>query len=266
MINAMISVILSGAVLPLVYFTVAVITAVSIMTKGSIAVGVSALAASAFSYVGVAGFIGNLMERREKHYRTIDLVVFGAIDTVLVATAFGLAYWSDFQVGFSDYTIDGFYWVLLGTAVPLLVVSPSDVLRGWTPKQRPAPSMISVLLQAIFSRGIPILIYTTLSLIAAISITIKGSLVVGIGVLVACAFSFFGTATFVGSFLARKEKAYTMIDLIGIGSIAAILVAVSFMLAYWTGFRVIFEGYVIDGVYWMLIGMALLVTTKQNAL
>jgi hypothetical protein len=128
--------------------------------------------------------------------------------------------------------------------------------------------MISVLLQAIFSRGIPILIYTTLSLIAAISITIKGSLVVGIGVLVACAFSFFGTATFVGSFLARKEKAYTMIDLIGIGSIAAILVAVSFMLAYWTGFRVIFEGYVIDGVYWMLIGMltALLVTTKQNAL
>jgi hypothetical protein len=36
---------------------------------------------------------------------------------------------------------------------------------------------------------------------------IKGSLVVGLGVLAACAFSFFGTATFVGSFLARKEKA-----------------------------------------------------------
>ncbi len=59
MINAMIRIILSGAVLPLVYFTVTVITAISIMTKGSIAVGASALAASAFSYVGVAGFIGN---------------------------------------------------------------------------------------------------------------------------------------------------------------------------------------------------------------
>jgi hypothetical protein len=120
MISAMI-----GAVLPLVYFTVTVITAVSIMTKGSIAVRASALAASAFSYVGVAGFIGNLMERRKKHYRTVHLVGFGAIETLLVAAAFGLAYWSDFQVGFFDYTIDGFYWVLLGAAVPLLVVSPT---------------------------------------------------------------------------------------------------------------------------------------------
>ena len=269
MINAMISVILSGAVLPLVYFTVTVITAVSIMTNGSIAVGVSALAASAFSYVGVAGFTGNLMERREKHYRTIDLVVFGAVWMIVVAAAFGLAYWSDFQIGFSDYTIDGFYWVLLGAAIPLLVVNPADVLKGWTPGERTSgPPIIGTLLQAIFGCGILILIYTLLSLIASISIMIKGSLGVGFGVLAACAFSFFGTATFVGSFLARKEKAYRAIDLIGIGSIAAILVALSFMLAYWTGFRVIFEGYVIDGFYWVLIGMltALLVTRKQDAL
>jgi hypothetical protein len=128
--------------------------------------------------------------------------------------------------------------------------------------------MISVLLQAIFNRAIPVLIYTIMSLIAAISIMIKGSIIVGLGVPAACAFSFFGTATFVGSFLARKEKVYRAIDLIGIGSIAAILVAVSFVLAYWTGFRVIFEGYVIDGFYWMLIGMltALLVTREQDAL
>ena len=117
-------------------------------------------------------------------------------------------------------------------------------------------------------RAILTLIYAIVSLIAAISITIKGSFVVGMGVLVACAFSFFGTATFVGSFLARKEKAFTVIDLIGIGSIAAILVAMGFMLAYWTGFRVIFEGWIIDGFYWLLIGMltALLVTRKENAL
>jgi hypothetical protein len=128
--------------------------------------------------------------------------------------------------------------------------------------------MISAMFQAIFSRGIPILIYTILSVIAAISIMIKGSFVVGIGVLAACAFSFFGTATFVGSFLARKEKALRMTDLIGIGSIAVILVVVSFMLAYWTGFRVIFEGWIIGGFYWLLIGMltALLVTRKQDAL
>jgi hypothetical protein len=117
-------------------------------------------------------------------------------------------------------------------------------------------------------RAVLTLIYSILSLIAAISIMIKGSLVVGLGVLAACAFSFFGTATFVGSFLARKEKAFRAIDLIGIGSIATILVALAFMIAYWTGFRVIFESYVIDGFYWVLIGMlaALLATTKQNAL
>jgi hypothetical protein len=117
-------------------------------------------------------------------------------------------------------------------------------------------------------RAILTLIYAIVSLITAISIMIKASLVVGLGVLVACTFSFFGTVTFVGSFLARKEKAYRMIDLIGIGSIAAILVAMSFMLAYWTGFRVIFEGWIIDGFYWLLIGMlmALLVTRKENAL
>jgi hypothetical protein len=128
--------------------------------------------------------------------------------------------------------------------------------------------MISAMFQAIFNRAILTLIYTTLSVIAAISIMIKGSFVVGLSVLVACAFSFFGTATFVGSFLARKEKALRMIDLIGIGSIAAILVVVSFMLAYWTGFRVIFEGWIIDGFYWLLIGMlmAFLVTRKEDAL
>ena len=117
-------------------------------------------------------------------------------------------------------------------------------------------------------RAILTLIYAIVSLITAISIMIKASFVVGLSVLVACAFSFFGTATFVGSFLARKEKAYRMIDLIGIGSIAAILVAMSFMLAYWTGFRVIFEGWIIEGFYWLLIGMlvALLVTRKENAL
>jgi hypothetical protein len=65
-------------------------------------------------------------------------------------------------------------------------------------------------------RAILTLIYAILSLITAIEIMIKGSFVVGLGVLVACTFSFFGTATFVGSFLARKEKAYRMMDLIGI--------------------------------------------------
>jgi hypothetical protein len=128
--------------------------------------------------------------------------------------------------------------------------------------------MISALLRAIFSRAVVVLIYTILSLIAAISIMTKGSVVVGLGVLAACALSFFGTATFVGSFLARKEKAYRAIDLIGIGSIATILVAASFVLAYWTDFRVIFEGYVIDGFWWMLIAIltALLITRKEDAL
>jgi len=128
--------------------------------------------------------------------------------------------------------------------------------------------MISAILQAIFNRAVLVLIYSIVSLIAAISIMIKGSFVVGLGVLMACAFSFFGTATFVGSFLARKEKAHGTIDLIGIGSIASVLVATSFGLAYWTGFRIVFEGYVIDGFFWVLIGIltAFMITRKEDAL
>jgi hypothetical protein len=46
------------------------------------------------------------------------------------------------------------------------------------------------------------------------------------------------------------------------------LSAASFVLAYWTDFRVIFEGYVIDGFYWVLIEMltALLIARKEDAL
>jgi len=37
---------------------------------------------------------------------------------------------------------------------------------------------------------------------------------------------------------------------------------------HWSRFRIIFEGYVIDGFYWMLVGMltALLITRKRDAL
>ncbi len=128
--------------------------------------------------------------------------------------------------------------------------------------------MIGAMLQAIFSRAILVLIYSILSLIAAISIMVKGSFVVGLAVLIACAFSFCGASTFVGSFLARKENAHKATDLIGIGSIAALLIAASFGLAYWTGFRVIFDDYVIDGFYWVRIGAltGCLIVRKQDAL
>jgi hypothetical protein len=128
--------------------------------------------------------------------------------------------------------------------------------------------MISAMLQAIFSRTILVLIYSLVSLIAAITIMVRGSFGVGLAVLIACAFGFFGTATFVGSFLARKEKGHSTTDLIGIGSIALVLVIASFGLAYWTDFRVVFEGYIIDGFYWVLIGIltACVVTRKQDAL
>jgi hypothetical protein len=128
--------------------------------------------------------------------------------------------------------------------------------------------MISAMLHAIFNRGILVLIYSFVSLITAIAIMIEGSFVVGLGVIVACAFGFFGPATFVASFLARKEKVYKAADLIGIGSIASVLVAASFGLAYWTDFRVVVEGYVIDGFYWLLIGMltACVIARKKDAL
>jgi hypothetical protein len=79
---------------------------------------------------------------------------------------------------------------------------------------------------------------------------------------------FFGMAGFIGSFLARREMKYSWKDLLGLGSIAAVLVATGFWLMIWSGFAIALVGIVIKGPYWLLlgIGVALLVTEKKHAL
>jgi hypothetical protein len=91
---------------------------------------------------------------------------------------------------------------------------------------------------------------------------------VGASALAASAMCFFGTAGFMGSFLARREMKYNWKDLLGIGSIAAVLVAAGLTLMIWSGFRITLFGIVIEGPYWLLLGIgtALLITEKKHAL
>jgi hypothetical protein len=84
----------------LTYFMVTVVSSVSMMLKGSVAVGVAALGASALGYVGVSAALGSVMERRTKGYRTIDLIGIGTLAMIPIVAALVLAYWSDFQMHF----------------------------------------------------------------------------------------------------------------------------------------------------------------------
>jgi hypothetical protein len=112
------------------------------------------------------------------------------------------------------------------------------------------------------------LAYIALTLITTVDVMLNRSFAIGAAALVSCALCFFGVATFVGSFLARHEKEYGLKDLIGIGAIATILVVAGFALMFWSGFRIIYSGYVIEGPYWLLVGIvtALLITRKKHAL
>jgi hypothetical protein len=117
-------------------------------------------------------------------------------------------------------------------------------------------------------RGLLTLAYCLVSILTAGQVMFRSSLSVGISALAASALGFFGTATFFGSFLARREKKYSALDLAGIGAIALGLVAAAFGLMLWSGFYLTLEGLVIPGSYWVAVGMlaALLVTKKKDAL
>jgi TRAP-type C4-dicarboxylate transport system permease small subunit len=117
-------------------------------------------------------------------------------------------------------------------------------------------------------RGLLTLAYCLISILTAGQVMFRSSLSVGISALAASALGFFGTATFFGSFLARREKKYSALDLAGIGAIALVLVTAAFGLMLWSGFSLSLDGVLIPGPYWIAVGMAtaLLATTKQHAL
>jgi len=117
-------------------------------------------------------------------------------------------------------------------------------------------------------RGIIALVFAAITIICSVQIMLNSSIAVGFGALAATALSFFGFATFVGSFLARKEKKYRAIDLVGIGAIAAVLIAVGFALAWWSSFRIMLFGYTLNSYSWLIVGIiaAAVVTRKKDAL
>jgi hypothetical protein len=117
-------------------------------------------------------------------------------------------------------------------------------------------------------RGLLTLAYCLISILTTGQVMFRSSLSVGISALAASALGFFGAATFFGSFLARREKKYSALDLVGIGAIALVLLIAAFGLMLWSGFSLALDGVLIPGPYWVAVGMvtALLVTTKQHAL
>jgi TRAP-type C4-dicarboxylate transport system permease small subunit len=117
-------------------------------------------------------------------------------------------------------------------------------------------------------RGLLTLAYCLISILTAGQVMFRSSFSVGISALAASALGFFGTATFFGSWLARREKKSSAIEVSGIGAIALVLVITAFGLMLWSGFSLSLDGVLIPGSYWVVVGMvtALLVTTKQHAL
>ncbi len=119
--------------------------------------------------------------------------------------------------------------------------------------------------RTIFDRWWIAQIYIVLTLITCVQAMFNSSFSVGGAALVACALSYFGTAGFVGSFLARREKKSTTPELLGIATIAVVLAAAGIALISWSGFRVGLFGVTINGPLWALTGVAVaLVTTKKK--
>jgi hypothetical protein len=99
-----------------------------------------------------------------------------------------------------------------------------------------ALGFVRALFAAVFSRAIIILIYWTLTIVVCIQTMLTSSLVVGLAALVACALCYWGAAAFMGSFIARREHGYRGTDLVGIGSLALILIVAGSALMAWSGF------------------------------
>src|SRR5260221_9597881 len=79
--------------------------------------------------------------------------------------------------------------------------------------------------RTIFDRWWIAQIYIVLTLITCVQAMFNSSFSVGGAALVACALSYFGTAGFVGSFLARREKKSNTPGILGSAIIAGVFPA-----------------------------------------
>jgi hypothetical protein len=122
---------------------------------------------------------------------------------------------------------------------------------------------VKALASAIFSRSLLGFVYQVITVIECIGLAINGSLGTAAAALVGWALCFFASSTFVGSFLARREKKYRAADLLGIGAIAVVLIACGLARS-----GVAISMLDIDGRIWALLGIAVgaFIVRKKDAL
>ncbi|MGH2508685.1 MAG: hypothetical protein ACRDHZ_14970 [Ktedonobacteraceae bacterium] len=119
----------------------------------------------------------------------------------------------------------------------------------------------------IFDYGWIRFAYFVVTLLMCGQSMLQQSFSVGVGVLTASALCFFSTATFVGSFRARREHKYRPTELAGIAAIALILCVGGLALMLWSGYRITLFSVRLSGFEWSIVGIiiALLTTTKRDA-
>lgn len=130
------------------------------------------------------------------------------------------------------------------------------------------PSFLKALVAAFFSRGMVVLIFWLITILTCVQAMYKSSLVVGASALVACALCYWGASAFMGSLLARREKKYRAVDIVGIGAIALALIVAGSALMIWSGFWMRLFDVDIGGLIWALLGAlsAIVVVRKEDAL
>jgi len=117
----------------------------------------------------------------------------------------------------------------------------------------------------IFSRQLLFVIYIVLTVIACGEIFFSGSFSASGAALLGSALCCFGTASFVCSWLARREENYCPGDLATISAIAGVLNAAGTALLVWSGFRFKVFDVVIKGTLWAVISMVVaLIGTKKD--
>jgi len=127
---------------------------------------------------------------------------------------------------------------------------------------------VRALFAAFFSRAVVVLIFWTVTILVCAQTMFRTSFVVGFAALAACALCYAGAAGFMGSLIARREKGYRVIDLLGIGAIGLFVIAAGLVLMAWSGFSMHAFDVEIGGVAWALVGAisAVVVVRKEDAL
>jgi hypothetical protein len=140
--------------------------------------------------------------------------------------------------------------------------------NGMVVAQAVGAPMGGALVNAIFSRGLIVLVYWTITIITTVQVMLKSSFVVGAAALAACVLCFASVSTVVGSVLAKRQKSYRATDLIGIGTIGLVLLVAGLALMIWSGFYLRIFDVEISGLVWALVGAGVgaVVVRRQDAL